>query len=642
MRARPLTVTLRVLLGALLVVAAWTGVVLVLVKGDLEQARRSLETARAANGAAEALAPLTDAERRLTRAGGRLSQPGPRLAAVVPVLGRSVEVVRRTTAATLAVTRGGREIAAVVERGAPLLVDGRVDLGRLAEIRVAVTAAARDSRGPVQALTQQSLTLVPGPVDRPARQARDRLAGLPEDLAQAAAGLAALDDVLGGQGPRRVLVCLENNAELRATGGVVTVFAEAVARDGRLEVGAFRDVEDVADTAATTRPVPAPASFVALYSRYKANTTLWKNTNMSPDVPTSSAVLAQVAAATTGHPPDVVLWLDVPAIAAVLSATGPATLPDGDLLRADDVVVRLLSTAYRDAPDTAAGQAQRRAQLRGAADAVLGKLLGDRSEQPSAAALARELGDAARGRHLALWSARPEVQQELVNAGLAGEVTSGGGDLAALTVHNLGGGDRDGNKLDFYARRQLSVRVRLSRDTAVVEQELAIRNTAPVGGLPVYVAGRATPGVSNMLVTMALPRQAELISFARNARERPPLRSPEGDHDVVQDVVAVPPGATVGWLLRYRLPLQNGQYRSRLYPQPLAVDAGLLLELAPDGDLELAAPAGSPLQPAGTGLRLSGPFAAVVSASAAAEAPGWHERWRAAVRRFWNEPVELP
>lgn len=634
-----MNLTLRAVLAALAVIAVWTLVVLLTIRDDLEQAQNSLERARTADDAPSALSHLEAAERDLSRASGQLDQPGPVLAGSLPLLGRTVRAISRSADAALAVTQGGKAVLVAAETGGPVLVDGRVDLGRLQDIGRALESAAIGTRAPVAALRRQPLGLVPDAVAVPARAAQVELADVPADFASASAALRGLRDVLGAEGPQDLLVLLENNAELRGTGGIVTVFAQATAVDGTVDVRDFQDVEDVADRADSARVVPAPADYEALYGPYKANTTLWKNTNMSPDVPTSSRVMANVAAASTGRRPDVVLWLDVPAIAALLRATGPAELPDGTLLRAEDTVPTLLSTAYRDAPDTPAGQAQRRAALRGAADAVISRLLGDAAATTSPASLARELLAAARGRHLALWSANPSTQADLRAAELDGGITAGDGDLSAFTVHNLGGGDADGNKLDFYGRRQTTVRAVVDRDAALVEQEVALRNTAPESGLPLYVAGRVTPGVSNSLVTMALPPGAEVLASTRDGRPWPGSFSPAGDHVVLTDVVAIPPGATTTWRVRYRLPLEDGRYGLTLYPQPLAVDSGLLVEVRPADGLVLEPADGSRPE---DGLRLSGPFSAVTRVGAIAAHPPWPQRWQAAVRHFWNEPVRLP
>lgn len=617
------------LLGVLLLCLVWTGLELLQVRDELTEARDLLETAADVEEPEQALPHLAEARELLSRSEDRLERPGPAVVAALPVVGRTVDAARATAAAGAAAVGGGIGVLqAVPDR---LLIGGRLDLAGTREVEAAVRDAEARVRGPVARLTQAELAAVPEPLAEAVREARRRLTGTPDALLRVADGLAAVQGVLGAERERRLLIVLQNNAELRATGGLVSVFTQATARDGALRLEGFQEVEAVADPPDEARPVPAPQDYERLYGPYLANTTLWKNVNMSADVPTSSSVLAEIAEATLPTAPDVVVWVDVPAIAALLRATGPVQLPDGSRLTADNAVRRLLSEAYADADREAVGQDRRQDELRAAADAVLGRLLAPGTDL-SATRLARELAAATAGRHLALWSADPEEQARLVTARLAGQVRADDGDLSSFAVHNLGGGGGAGNKLDFYGRRQVSVRVEVGPEHALVEQELALRNSAPTQGLPVYVAGQDDPGTANLLVTLSAPADAELEPVHRDGQRIPVEPQPMADHLVLQDVVSIPPGQTVTWLLRYRLPLEDGRYSSTLLPQPLAVDAGLLLEVR--------GPAGRRLVP--EPVLSSGPYDEVVHVDVQLEPLSHWARFTAAVRRFWNEPVPVP
>ena len=609
-------------LALLAVVAAWTAVALVQARADLRDARGLLREVRDVDEAAQAGPLLARAEERLSDAEEGLRAPGPAVAARLPLAGRTVVAVREAAAAGAAVTAGAREVLDAVPDD--VLVAGRVDLDGLAAVEAALRSAADRARRPVARLDAARTGLTPSVVADGVREARARLRDVPAALERAADGLAALDGVLGGDGDRRLLVVLQNNAELRATGGLVSVFAGATARDGALRVDGFQAVSEVADALPQVRQVPAPPDYRRLFEPFRAGTTLWKNVNMAADVPTSSAVLAEVAQASLSRRPDVVVWVDVPAIAALLRATGPVDLPDGSELTAGNAVRRLLSEAYAQADD----QQERQQELRAAGDAVLGRLLSSGSPT-SATALARALGPAVAGRHVALWSAQATEQALLERARLAGAVRADGGDVAALAVHNLGDGRGFGNKLDFYSRRQATVRVEVGRDEALVEHELALRNTAPASGLPVYVAGKVRPGVANSFVTLALPADAEVEAFARDGRRLRADLQPLADHAVLTDVVTLAPGATATWRLRYRLPLEDGRYRGRMVPQPLAVDGGLRLDVVPADGLHLRDGV----------VALSGPYDEVVHVDVVAERPAWWRRAAQAVRGFWSEPV---
>lgn len=619
-------------LGAL-VLLAWTGLALLSARSRLEGAELSLTAALSpTTGPGDARAALADAETDLRGATRSTGAPGPALVAHVPLLGRTVSAVDATGVAALEVVRSSRVVLDALDAPAPLVRDGSVDVTRLQAAARVLDDAARRTRPAVTALQDAPTTGVPGVVAAAVRSAQAQLGPAPGRFAQTGAAVDALARLLEGQ-DQRLLVVLQNNAELRGTGGLVTVFAEARVGRGRLQVGPFRDVEEVADPSERARPVPVPADYRGLWDPFLAGTTLWKNVNMTPDVPLASTVLADVAALSTGRRPDGVLWLDARAMALVVAAGGPVPLPGGGTLTGDNAVRTLLSEAYRGVPDDRAGQALRRARLRATADAVLSRLLaGDTELRPLGVALAR----AAAGRHLALWSADAGQQQRYTAAGLDAAVRAEGGDLVSPVTQNLGGGRREGNKLDFYGRRQVSVDVVLSRDVARVEQRVAVRNTAPTTGLPAYVAGYDRPGVDAFHLSVAVPAGARAVRFSRGTTALRVQLKPQRDHQVLTDLQSLPPGATGDWTVSYELPLRGGRYALTLVPQPLAVDAGLALSVRAADGLRLR-----PLSEDRARLRRSEPFAAVRRVEVVVERPGWWARAAASVRRFWNEPVRL-
>lgn len=623
-------------LAALLLVAGvWTAVALLQARGDLLAARADLQAATEADSLPEVRAQVAEAEDRLSSAARALHRPGPFVIARLPLVGRSVTAVTAAADASLAVVAAGEDVLQATPDD--LVRGGAVDLEGLLAVAAATERAADSTRRPVQRLDDVELGLVPGVLAERVREVRSRLRDAPDALARATSAARGIGHVLGGDGDRRVLMMLQNNAELRGTGGLVTVFAEARAAGGRLEVQAFKDVEDVADVRDEVTRVPAPADYRGLWGSFLADSTLWLNTNMTPDVPTASAVLADVAVASGLRRPDAVVWFDVRAIAGLLEATGPVRLPDGTELTADNAIRVLLSEAYAGVDDTREGQAARRAALRAAADAVLGGLLDDSDTAAGVPALGAALGEAVDGRHLAVWADADAAQADLVAGGVAGDVLAGGGDLAAFTVQNFGGADGEGNKLDYYARRQVTVDVVVERDSALVEQRITLRNTAPGAGLPRYVAGNVVPGTSRSYVTMTLPPGAQVLGFRRGMQALSTRQRPQGDHAVLTDGATLAPGAETSWLLSYRIPVSDGAYALRVVPQPLAVDAGLRVEIR-------AAP-GLDLRGAGvTGDRVvvSGPLVGDVLLEVSAQRANALRRAAAAVRRFWNEPVRLP
>ncbi|MDQ3664058.1 MAG: DUF4012 domain-containing protein [Actinomycetota bacterium] len=577
-------------LGFLLLVLVWAAVAGALAARDLSRARSLLT---ASEEAAADPATLSQAEELARHAEQLLRQPGPLLSQAVPVLGRTTRAARIVTESVVATVSSAQSAARVLEER-ELLQDGRLDLEAVRDLQQVLDAAALAMGPPLQRLAAVDPALLPGPVARRVQEAQDGLLGADTSARRAAALTEALPGLLGADRPRTVLVVLQNNAELRGTGGVISTFTTGTADSGRLKLEPFRDVVDVADPPETAERVAADPEFATQYGPFLANTTLWKNANMSPDGPSSNAVLAAVASRSLGREIDVVLSLDVRAMAQIAAALGSVKLPDGTELSTDELAEELYVTSYEGLEFTGK---ERRRVLRAAADVALRRILGGEADP---APLSRRLSKAVSGRHLTLWSADRAEQASLVAAGAAGAVDTRDVDLSMVTVHNLGGpghlqggGPGEGNKLDYYVRRKLAVTAVIGPDGAAeVTQRLELNNSAPEG-LGTYVAGFTVPGRVSELVSMYVDKDAELQSLTRDGQPETARVSREIGASVIRAVTELDRGESAVWELRYRVPLDGRNYRLRLVPQPLARDAtidvtvgglpGVELEVNDDG-----------------------------------------------------------
>jgi hypothetical protein len=402
-------------------------------------------------------------------------------------------------------------------------------------------------------------------------------------LDSAAEGADTLAGLLGEERPRNLLVALGNNAELRGTGGYVSTFATGRVESGRLTLTPFRDVDSVRDDPSTARKVPAPAEYVEDFGPFLADTTLFREWTMSPDVPDAASVAAAAAGELLGLAPDLVVLLDVPALTGIVQLAGATVpLPDGSTVPADRLTEALLVDAYANAGTSGDAQQQRRADLRAAAGSTAATLLtGGQSPE----AVLRELVRLARGRHLAVWSSDPAEQRALEKIGAAGSADPQGDDLALISVNNV-----NANKLDYYVDRQVEVEVVVGRDRAEVRQRLALSNRAPADLVP-YVAGVAEPGTVVERVEMSIAQAAEFRSFRRDGAMTTGELRRGAERTRVHTFVELSRGQSVELELRYSVPVQNGRYRLRLLPQPLARDAVLRVRIdaAPGQSLRSAA-----------------------------------------------------
>jgi hypothetical protein len=551
---------------------AWSASVALSAADDARQAQARLVAARTAGtGVDDVERALADAQRLLRAADGKLDALPVRVVAALPLVGRSFAVERAVVAASVDTVDG---LALVVEQGRRLTRregEGGVDVVALRDLAEDLEQASRRAGAAFEDLRFTRTGWTPAPVSRAARDAQVALAPVVDGLRQGALGAQLAADLLGADRPRPVMFALQNNAELRGTGGYVSTVTTGVLDAGALRLEPFRDIVDVADSAERAKPVTAPADYIEDYGRYLAHTTHFRNWTMSPDVPVSAAVGARAIGELTGTSPEVVVLLDVPAMSEIVRLGGKdITLDDGTRLSADALGKALLVDEYERAGDDRSRQNARRARLGGAATRALTTLL-DGSIAPLATV--ETLGRLAAGRHLAVWSARAEEQRALEDLGLSGAIDPGDDDLVLVSVNNL-----NANKLDYYVDRRVSLEARVGLSTARVVQRVRLTNTAP-STLGSYVAGEQTPGLVSERVELSFARDARLEGFSVDGRPARGFLRQRANRSAVVTYVELARGQSVELELAYSTPAPFGSYRVHLLPQPLARDAVLDLRL---------------------------------------------------------------
>ena len=621
-------------MGGLLLLVLVLLVVLALAVASAVSAKRSLERARTGltdlqvqgdPDPGRALPALTRARAHAVDADDQLDGLAVRLVAAVPVIGRSLDAER----AVATVSREVLDAAVIAATRAPELGGGGgVDLAALASLQKELAGPVRRARSALDVLQGTPTALTPPQVGAAVNDAVAVLTPAVEGLENAALGAQVAHGLLGGDGPRRLLVALGNNAELRGSGGYVASVATGRTSGGRLSLGPLQDVVDLADPPATATRVPAPREYVEDYGPLSGDTTQFRSWNMSPDFPASAQVGARVAGAVLGQRPDVVVLLDVPAMTA-LAQLGPGDLDvgGGRTVSADELQQALLVEAYAQAGVDGAAQQARRADLQNAASQAVSRLLN--SDVPALDAV-RTLAELARGRHLVLWSAREQEQASLDRLDLAGAVgVAPGEDLLHVAVNNTGS-----NKLDVYVDRTVELEAVVGTQTADVIQRVRLTNRAPKGLVP-YVEGTDKPGTLVSRVEMSLPPDATVQSMTQDGVALQPLAGRGVSRLRLATRVELPRGAGTVLEVRYRIGLRGGVYRLHALPQALAQDAALRLSVRPAPGVRLEGEGQDVVD--GAGLREQAPFShnrvVVVSPP--------ERTWRDRLRSFWDEPVRL-
>jgi hypothetical protein len=386
---------------------------------------------------------------------------------------RALEVVPWAGAQLAAVRTVADHVAAVSDDGlAPVLAaarsaaGGSIDTAALSAQRDDLAAAARvwaDADSAVAGIDEGAL--VP-PLAGAVSQARALLDGGAAVVDGVARAAVVLPGLLGSDGPRSVLVMLQNPAESRTGGGITGAFVEL-----QVDQGAITLVRQADSTQFPYRdqPIgPVPASQTSLYGDVVGR--FVQNATMTADFALSAQLASAWWAAAYGDRPDAVLAIDPLVLSALLEVHGPVALGDGTSLTADELPRRLLIDPY-----TTLDPEAQTAFLEDVTTRVFGALTADIRPVDWVRALAPAIAD---GR-VSLWSADATEQAALSGSpvgGMAARVAAAGAAGFGVYLN-----DATGGKMDSY----LSVSVDAgfascpSVDGTTAVMRVTLSNTAP-------------------------------------------------------------------------------------------------------------------------------------------------------------------
>ncbi|MGI9034195.1 MAG: DUF4012 domain-containing protein [Acidimicrobiales bacterium] len=369
----------------------------------------------------------------------------------------------------------GRDLLAQVDALAAQtqLRNATVPLDGIAQIGVDARAAAAT----VGRLARPGSGLW-GPLGDARRRFDDLARSSASRLNEGADALDAARGFMGATGGRRYLVALENNAEMRDQGAVLAFVAIGF-DGGRLTFGRSGSVKEIALDRAVATPLPPGTEQVfgpILPTR------LWQSVNATADFSLSGRTMAAMYQQATGQVVDGVVGIDIPGLAALLAVIGPVQVPTLLEPVTGDNVARILGHDIYEGltPSTDPLREERYAEL---TRAVVDRLSAGTND---AVALGRQLGDAAQGGHLHLWSKTDNEEQVFERTGLGGGPATKSDDRTFhLAVENRGA-----TKLDYYVKPSVRQEIELTpKGTAIVRSTVVVANQAPVGAPPSYQLG---------------------------------------------------------------------------------------------------------------------------------------------------------
>jgi len=170
------------------------------------------------------------------------------------------------------------------------------------------------------------------------------------------------------------------------------------------------------------------------------STRVWGNSNISANFPYVAQIQVALWKLQSGQQLDGVMATDPVALSYILGVTGPATLPGGESISADNVVRSTEVDSYARFPDNLKfpTSTQRKDYLQSVSRAVSQKVLAGSGGHTMA--LLQALGKSAGEGRLAVWSTRPAEQAVLGGTPLGRQVPDDAAPYANLIVNNTSHG----------------------------------------------------------------------------------------------------------------------------------------------------------------------------------------------------------
>ena len=525
-------------------VAAWVGIRGYLAAQHLRAAVGLAEMVQARVVGDDGTGALSSAEslqREVTAARSLTSDPVWRATEFVPFVGDDLEAVRQVAGVLSSVADDAivpvAGIASTVSVDSFKPVDGVVDLAPLVAAQPAVSRAD-------ESLASQLRIVRDIDTSGTVQQVGDAVGQLEEVLSRASAQVEVVSRavdlapvMMGADGPREYLVLFQNNAELRATGGIPGAVALLHVEGGKLSLVQQASSSDFPRADAPVLPLPAETA--GLYGDITGQ--YIQDVNLTPQFPLTAQLAREMWKRQFGTSVDGVLSMDPVALSYLMTATGPITLPTGDVLTSENVVTLLLSEAYARYSDPV----QQDLFFAGTASGVFSAVAsGALDPQALVAALARA-GDE---RRVYLWSADPTEQARIAETSLAGELPTSTPTAPKFGVYL---NDGTGAKMDYYLGVDFGVGQAVcrqdGRSTYVVE--VTLRNDAPADAattLPTYVTGGGVFGVAPGLISTNLavyaPSEGVFMEAAVDGQPAGVQTATDSGHAVVQLQTTLSPG----------------------------------------------------------------------------------------------------
>ena len=454
-RIRRLLIAVGVLVLAIVALGAWLGISALKAKSEVEAAVSSASVIQqqVMDGKAdEAKQSIDDFSNHVDATYQQTKQPVWRLAEFLPRVGGDVRAVRSAVNILEDVSNNALPQLSESVQGLDLnqigIRDGRVELGSLASVADKLVAANKviaDANVNLQNVSGTTIDQLTNALTQ-AKEKFSQLAdmtSLAAKVASLAPGMLDVDPNTANDGvPRTYLVLVQNNAELRATGGIPGSWGVLTVDNGTMIINAF---EPASGEVVANQPIlPLTSDEANLFSVKMG--TFQQDVNFTPDFSRAAALAAAMWKQLKGQQVDGVVSVDPVFLQNLLQVTGPLAVNDSIQLTGDNAAQMLLNQPYI----TMGTQEAQDAFFSSAATFAFYHILTHASGNNTGliSAMQQSVADG----HMYVWSAHEEEQKQLDGTAIAGNLRTNPSEPQAGVYFN----DATMGKMDWYLKREVS------------------------------------------------------------------------------------------------------------------------------------------------------------------------------------------
>ncbi|MFP5299487.1 MAG: DUF4012 domain-containing protein, partial [Actinomycetota bacterium] len=378
---------------------------------------------------------------------GYLGHPSVALASVMPFVGDDVRALKALSGVAREAVGAGLEGAEAAETMglagegslSALYSEGQVRFDTI-ESGIDALSGALDSLRAAESILEDSPRPSIGQVRSAFFGASRIVDDALEQIDRARRVMTALPGLLGAEGPRRYFLAFQTPTEARGGGGLVGVYGILEIDDGRLNLVEIAPIRELVPK--LTGTIDAPDWYRDLYGTLDALGG-WREANLTPTFPASSRALLAMYELALDERLDGVIAMDPFVVQDLTRGTGPISAPGLAVdVGPDNAAQVLLFDIYREFERR---EDEQNAYLRDLVDSLWKKLAqGD----VDGAELAKGLAHSIRTQHLKMYSADPDEQAALQDAGLSGDPRHYGPNVQMVFHNNFAA-----NKVDYFLRR---------------------------------------------------------------------------------------------------------------------------------------------------------------------------------------------